>query len=148
MDYKSEALSYLENYRKLNHAVGNLQRQIERIEQNEGPTLNALHSMKLSDLPKSNPQQEEAFNMLYKLQVLTQSLHDTLRDIQDIDEALEILAEENELYKIVLVETVIKKREITELSREIDYSTRQISRIKHEALTMFAVLFLGIIALE
>ena len=107
-----------------------------------------IRAMTYDGIISGSRQNSDAINTIYEMQVLMQSLEQTKMDLAHVDDALNELASRDPLYKVILVEFYINNRDINDISNEVNYSVRHLQRLRHEALAIFAVQFLGVIAID
>lgn len=148
MNYIHEAEKRLWHYRDLEHSIGQMNRDIARIVNRSSPSeLNAV-AMDITGIRGSKV--DEAYNVLYELQILRNSIERTTQEIAVIDEILKEISREKDchLYGKVLYLWYVKRMEKDDIGKEIGYSRRQLYRLKDEAIRKFAVRILGIKALD
>ena len=145
MDFKSEGLKYLKEYKILLSSIKRLENRIDKLMFN-GPK--DIRAMTYDGIISGSRQNSDAINTIYEMQVLMQSLEQTKMDLAHVDDALNELASRDPLYKVILVEFYINNRDINDISNEVNYSVRHLQRLRHEALAIFAVQFLGVIAID
>lgn len=147
MNYIQEAEKKLWHYRDLESSVDQMNKQIAKIINRSSPNeLNAV-AMDITGIRSSKI--DEAYNVLFELQTLRDSVEQTMQEIADIEEILkEISLEKNcHLYGKILYLWYVKRMEKEDIARETGYSRRQIYNLKNEAIRKFAIRILGIKAL-
>jgi hypothetical protein len=148
MNYIQEAEKRLRHYRDLENSIEQMNKDIARIVKRSSPSeLNAV-AMDVTGIRSSKV--DEAYNVLFELQTLRDSINSTTEEIADIAEILKDISREKDchLYGKVLYLWYVKRTEKDDIAREIGYSRRQIYRLKEEAIRKFAVRILGIKALD
>ena len=148
MNYIQEAEKRLRHYRDLEKSLEQMDKDIARIKKRSGPSdLNAV-AMDITGIRSGR--QDEAINILFELQTLSESKIETEEEIMDIAELLEEISQEPDcsLYGKVLYAWYVKRRPREEIAKEIGYSVRQTYNIRDQAIRRFAVRVLGIKALD
>jgi DNA polymerase/3'-5' exonuclease PolX len=148
MNYIQEAEKRLRHYRDLENSIEQMNRDIARIVSRSSPSeLNAL-AMDVTGIRSSKV--DEAYNVLFELQTLRDSINSTTEEIADIKDILKEISREKDchLYGKVLYLWYVKRAEKDDIAREIGYTARHVYRIKDEAIRKFAVRILGIKALD
>lgn len=148
MNYIQEAEKRLKHYRDLKRSVEQMDKDIARIVSKATPSeLNAV-AMDLTGVRGSSD--DDTYNILFELQTLTISKRKTEEEIESIDNILKDISKEHDcrMFGKVLYMWYVKRIPKEEISKETQYSIRQLYRIKDEAIRRFAVRVLGIKALE
>lgn len=148
MNYIQEAEKRLRHYRDLEKSLEQMDKDIARIISRSSPSeLNAV-AMDITGIRFGR--QDEAINILYELQMLSESKMDTEEEIKEIAELLKEISQEPgcSLYGKVLYAWYVKRMDKDNIAKEIGYSRRQLYNIKNEAIRKFAVCILGIKALD
>jgi hypothetical protein len=150
MDYVREAEKVLYHYRDLKFALENLSHQIAKVIGQSAPA-RAKGEMEITGIKYGY--RDDAYNSLFKLQVLTENKEKTAAEIEKIDKLLDALEKESdcEYYAQVLREWYIEKTPKEEIAGLINYSpnSRQsIYNIKDKAIRKFAVMYFGLGALK
>lgn len=148
MNYIQEAEKRLRHYRDLEKSLEQMDKDIARITKRSGPSnLNAV-AMDITGIRSGR--QDEAINILYELQTLSESKMDTEEEIKEIAELLEEISQDADcgFYGKVLYSWYVKRKSREDIAKEIGYSVRQVYNIKNAAIRKFAVCILGIKALD
>lgn len=148
MNYIQEAEKRLRHYRDLENSITQMNKDVARIIAKSSPSeLNAV-AMDITGIRSSKV--DEAYNVLYELQTLRESIEQTEQEIESIKSILEDISQESECrhYGRVLYLWYVKRAVREEICQEVGYAERQIYRIKNDAIRKFAVRILGIKALD
>jgi hypothetical protein len=148
VNYIQEAEKRLKHYRDLERSVEQMDKDIARIVSKASPSeLNAV-AMDLTGVRGSSD--DDAYNILFELQTLTISKRKTEEELNNIADILKDISKEKEccMFGKVLYMWYVKRIPKEEISKETQYSIRQLYRIKDDAIRRFAVRVLGIKALE
>lgn len=151
MDYVREAEKVLYHYRDLKYALENLSYQIAEIIGQSAPA--RVKGAELEITGVKYGYHDDAYNSLFKLQVLTESKKKTAEGIKKIDRLLDAIENDPdcEYYAQVLREWYIKKTPKDEIAGLINYSPKSrqsIYNIKDQAIRKFAVMYFGLGALK
>lgn len=150
MNYIKEAENYLHYYRELQKSIKTMKRELSRLfEQQEPKTVKATQ-YDITGIP-GMMQQDEAYNVLFKIQKITDSIRTTEKAIKEIDIILDDISidEGCELYGLVLRMWYINKIPKEEIAEEVSYSSRQsVYDIRNKAIRKFAVRLFGLEALK
>lgn len=148
MNYIQEAEKRLRHYRDLEKSLEQMDKDIARIISRSSPSeLNAV-AMDITGIRSGR--QDEAINILFELQTLSESKLQTEEEIKDIADLLKEISQEPDcnFYGKVLYAWYVKRKSREDIAKEIGYSVRQIYNIKNAAIRKFAVRVLGIKALD
>lgn len=148
MDYIKEAEKRLWHYRDLEESIRQMDKSIARIISRSTPAeLNAV-AMDITGIRSGR--QDEAMNILFELQTLTETKKQTEEEIKEIADILKEISQEPEcnLYGKVLYAWYVTRTEKDDIAKEIGYSRRQVYNIRNTAIRKFAVRILGIKALN
>lgn len=148
MNYIQEAEKRLRHYRDLENSITQMNKDVARIIARSSPSeLNAV-AMDITGIHCSKV--DEAYNVLYELQTLRESIERTEQELEVIKNILKDISSEKDchLYGKVLYLWYVKRTDKDDIAREIGYSRRQLYNIKDAAIRKFAVRILGIKALE
>lgn len=148
MNYIQEAEKKLWHYRDLESSVDQMNKQIAKIINRSSPNeLNAV-AMDITGIRSSKV--DEAYNVLFELQTLRDSVEQTMQEIADIEEILKEISLEKDchLYGKILYLWYVKRMEREDIAKEIGYTTRHVYRLKEAAIRKFSIQILGIKALD
>ena len=157
MNYIEEAEKYLRNYRHLRGSVDTMRRERERLigkarprgEENMAIALDAVGGGRGGK--GGGGEYDEAINLIWRIQGLTESIAETEEKLKEIDVLLEEISEGDgcEFYGMVLRAWYIDSVAKEDIAAEIGYESRtSIYTIRNRAIRKFAVRVLGIRALE
>ncbi|WP_312202893.1 hypothetical protein [Anaerospora hongkongensis] len=148
MNYIQEAEKRLRHYRDLEKSLEQLDKDIARITKRSGHSyLNAV-AMDITGIRSGR--QDEAINILFELQTLSESKIETEEEIKEIAELLKEISREPDcsLYGKAVYAWYVERRPREAIAEEIGYSVRQTYNIRDQAIRRFAVRVLGIKALD
>lgn len=148
MNYIQEAEKRLRHYRDLEKSLEQMDKDIARIISRSSPSeLNAV-AMDITGIRSGR--QDEAINILFELQTLSDSKIQTEEEIKEIADLLKEISQEPDcsLYGKVLYSWYVKRMEKDNIAKEIGYTVRHVYRIKDAAIRKFAIRILGIKALD
>ena len=158
MNYIEEAEKYLRNYRHLRGSVETMRRERERLIGKAGPAGEKNMAVALDAVrgggrggKGSAGKYDDAINLIWRIQGLTESIAETEEKLKEIDVLLEEISEGDgcEFYGRVLRAWYIDGIAKEEIAEEIGYESRtSIYTIRNRAIRKFAVRVLGIRALE
>jgi hypothetical protein len=151
MDYVREAEKVLYHYRDLKFALENLNHQIGTIIRQSAPTDAKGARFEITGVKSGY--QDDTYNSLFKLKVLTENQEKTAEEIKKIDSLLDAIEKDPdcEYYSQVLRLWYIEKTPKEEIAGLIGYSqnSRQsIYNIKDRAIRKFAIMYFGLEALK
>lgn len=151
MNYIKEAENVLWYYNDLYRSIENMNREIAKIVSRQGPSgLNAIQ-LDPTGIHGSGDADDNTYNLLYKLKVLTENREKTLVELAKIDEILDDISRDPgcELYGKVLQEWYIWRTPKNEIAERIGYSTRRsIYQLKDKAIKKFAISCFGLNAMK
>lgn len=148
MNYIKEAENYLWYYHDLYRSIENLDRQISRLIAKAGPKMSVI---KFDETGVKTGHYDDAFNILFEIQKLTEAKQKTLTALNDVEEILEEISVEPgcELYGQVLRKWYIEKVPKDDIAEQLGYSSRRsVYEIKNRAIRKFAVRLFGLEALQ
>jgi hypothetical protein len=149
MNYIREAENVLWYYRDLYQSIELLTKRIGKLISNAGPS--DISAMVLDDTGIRSKKVDDALNVLFEIQKLTELRKETQEAIADVDKILNGFENEADCkyYGIVLRKWYIERVPKEDIAREIGYSSKQtIYDIKNRAIRKFAVMLYGIDALK
>nr|DAM13526.1 MAG TPA: Protein of unknown function (DUF1492) [Caudoviricetes sp.] len=148
MNYIKEARHYLKYYGDMYRSLENMDKEISRLIRKTGPkeiSAIAYSSEKVS----GGAGQDEAINILFKLQKLINSREETSKKLKEIDDLLDDLEKGYKYYGQVLRKWHIERTPKEKIAEEIGYSSRtSIYTLEAKAIRKFAVRLFGIDALK
>ncbi len=151
MNYIKEAENVLWYYNDLYRSIENMNREIAKIVSRQEPSaLNAIQ-LDATGIHGSGDADDNTYNLLFKLKVLTEGREKTVAELKEIDSALNEISQDEgcKYYGQVLKEWYIFRTPKDEIAKVIGYSSRQsIYDLKNRAIRKFAVQYLGIDALK
>lgn len=149
MNYIKEAENILWYYNDLYRSIENMNREIAKLVSKQGPGgLNAI-SLEQTGCHGSGKEDDNTYNLLFKLKTLSESREKTVTEFDKVDEILAEISQEHgcELYGGVLKKWYIEKIPKEEIAKQIGYSPTSrtsIYDIKNRAIKKFAVRYHGI----
>ena len=151
MDYVREAEKVLYHYRELRFALENLERQISALVYQSAPA-----AWKAADIEETGVKygfRDDAYNVLFKIKVLTENRERTSAEIERVDRLLGEIEKDPDCqyYAQVLRFWYIEKTPKNEIAGIINYSSasrQSIYNIKDRAIRKFAVMYFGLGALK
>ncbi len=148
MNYIQEAEKRLRYYRDLENSITQMNKDVARIIARSSPSeLNAV-AMDITGIHCSKV--DEAYNVLFELQTLRESIERTEQELESIKSILDDISQEPECrhYGRVLYLWYVQRVDREDIAREIGYTSRHVYRLKDDAIRKFAVRILGIKALD
>lgn len=142
MNYIKEAENYLYYYNDLKISIENMERQREKLIKINGPK--EIKSVQL-DITGGGKKQDEAINVLYKIQELTRNIKETELRLEDINDILKKFDESKETILRMWYIDGEKKEDIAD---KLHCTERHLYRVKDAAIRKFAIHILGINALS
>jgi len=151
MDYIREAEKVLYHYRELQFALENLEHQIANLIGRSAPSAWKAAELEITGVKYGF--HDDAYNILFKIKVLTENKEKTAAEMEKVDKLLDELEKDPdcEYYIDVLRLWYIEKTPKEEIAGIIGYSpnSRQsIYNIKDRAIRKFAVMYFGLGALK
>lgn len=149
MDYIEEAEKYLRHYHDLYRSLSNMRIKRAKLIGKAAP-----QGYKESDYTQpivtGGGGQEDAYNLLFKIKVLTENITKTIEKLKEIDEILNGISQEPgcELYGDILKKWYIEKVPREEIALEANYCERNIYKIRDKAIQKFAVNLFGLNAVK
>lgn len=150
MNYIKEAENVLWYYNDLYRSVENMNREIAKIVGRQGPSaLNAI-PMDPTGIHGSGDADDNTYNLLYKLKVLSENREKTMTELSQVDRLLDEISQDPgcELYGQVLRGWYIERITKNEIAAQIGYDSRNVYRIKDRAIKKFAVRQFGLEAMN
>ena len=94
--------------------------------------------------------QEDAYNLLFKIKTLTENIAKTEEKLKEIDAILNDISQEPgcELYGDILKKWYIEKLPREEIAQEAQYCERNIYKIRDKAIKKFAINLFGLDAVS
>ncbi len=151
MNYIKEAENVLWYYNDLYRSIENLNREIAKLVGRQVP--DTLSAIQLDETGShgSGSQDDNTYNLLFKLKTLSESREKTIIELQKIRDILDEISKEKgcEFYGKVLEEWYIYRTPKEDIAKNIGYSSKtSIYEIRTRAIKKFAVRYLGIDALK
>jgi len=150
LNYIKEAEKYLKYYYDLNESIKRMTRERAILLHDSWP-----EDIKGIDYTKpkidENFHQDEAYDILYKIKVLTENIEITQEKLKEIDIILDDISIDDgcELYGPVLKMWYVDKLPKELIAEKVKYSSRQsIYDIKNKAIRKFAIRLFGLEALK
>jgi hypothetical protein len=152
MNYIKEAENVLWYYNDLYRSIENIDREIARVVRKQGPSNLTAIAIDITGVSGGGGQ-DEAINMVYKIQTLTGNRERTQTELGEVDRILNDISQEPgcEYYGRVLRKWYIERVPKEEIAKQIGYSPssrRSIYDIKGKAIRKFAVTLFGIEAVK
>lgn len=149
MDYIEEAEKYLRHYQDLYRSLSNMRRE-RAILMGKAAPRGYKESDYTQPVVSGGPGQEDAYNLLFKIKVLTENITKTTEKLKEIDEILNGISQEPgcELYGDILNKWYIEKLPREEIAQEANYCERNIYKIRDKAIQKFAVNLFGLNAVK
>lgn len=149
MNYIEEAEKYLKHHNDLYRSLRNMHRERAKLIGKGGPKF-YKEADYTQPVVTGGLGQEEAYNLLFKIKVLSDNIAKTEEKIKEIDIILEDISREPgcELYGDILKKWYIIKMPREEIAQEASYCERNIYKIKDKAIRKFAVNLFGLDAIN
>ncbi|MBU5439481.1 hypothetical protein KQI42_15810 [Tissierella sp. MSJ-40] len=150
MNYIKEAENYLKHYGDMYESIENMDKEISRLIRESGPQDITAIQYDITGIP-GGCKQDEAINVLFKIQILTENRHNTKKELEKIDKILDEISEEEgcEFYGQVLRKWYIERVPKEDIAESIGYSSRQsIYTLKGKAIRKFSIRLFGLEALK
>lgn len=151
MNYIKEAENVLWYYNDLYRSVENMNREIAKIVGRQGPSgLNAV-SMDPTGVHGNGSADDNTYNLLYRLKVLSENRERTIAELSQVDALLNDISQESgcELYGAVLKEWYVYRTPKEEIAKQIGYAHKSaVYRIKDRAIKKFAIRRFGLEAMK
>jgi hypothetical protein len=149
VNYIDEAEKYLRHYQDMYRSISNMTRERARIIGRAFPK--GYPEMDLSGLPAGGGSGgssggDDTYNALFRIKVLTESIDETEKKLDDIKALLEDISQDEgcELYGDILFKWYVERLSREQIAEDSRYSERNIYRIKDKAIRKFAVNLFGL----
>ncbi|AFM40312.1 hypothetical protein Desaci_1286 [Desulfosporosinus acidiphilus SJ4] len=148
MNYIEEAENLLLYYNDLYRSVENLNREISKLIRYQTPS--PLNAIQLEETGVRSSKVEDTYNMMFKLKTMVENKEKTELELKEIDRILEELSQDPgcEYYGQLLKEWYIYGTAKEKIADLIKSSSRNVYRIKDQAIKKFAVRYFGLDAMR
>ena len=149
MNYIEEAEKYLRHYYDLNRSLQNMIRERAKLIGRSGPKGYPSQDF-TQPYTSEGSGQDDAYNILFKIQTLTENIDKTEKKLEEVDFILDGISKEPGcgLYGDILKKWYIEKVPREEIAEEARYCERNIYKIKDKAIRKFAVNLFGLDAVS
>lgn len=151
VNYVKEAEEILKYYRDLNRSVDHMSHEINRLIGHNAPSdLNAV-AMDITGVHGSGSEDDNTYNVLYKIQVLSENRDKTQGEMELVNWILHEISQDQgcEEYKNILMHWYVHRTPKEEIKEIFGYSSKQsVYNLRDHAIKKFAVRYFGIDAMK
>lgn len=150
MNYIKEAEEILKYYRDLDRSVDHMGHEIAKLIGHNAPSRLSAISLDLTGVHGSGSEDDNTYNVLYKIQLLSESREKTRREMELVNTILQEISQDPgcEEYKNFLIHWYVSRTPKEEIAEIFGYSRRSIFNLRDQAIKKFAVRYFGIDAMK
>lgn len=151
MNFIKEAENILKYYKDLNRSVDHMGHEIAKLISHNAPTLPSAVSLDLTGVHGSGHEDDNTYNVLYKIQLLSESREKTRSEMELVNIILQEICQEPgcEEYKNLLIHWYVNRTPKEEIAEIFGYSSKQSAyNLRDQAIKKFAVRYFGIDAMK